>query len=299
MTVLRLGTRGSRLALAQSELTAQLLRERHPGLEVELVTIATAGDKDQTTALAEGVGWFTTAIQEALQRGEVDVAVHSYKDLPTKRPEGLTIAAVPVREDPRDALVSKNDVPLERLRKGAVVGTSSPRREAQVREIRPDLDIRPIRGNVDTRIAKVDAGEYAAAVLALAGLRRLGLEERAAEVFGLYDVLPAPAQGVLAIECRSNDAPTLELVRAIDDPALRRIVTAERSFLARIDAGCSFPSAAYAEEFGTTMKLHGLLAPSGQITRSKMAGPLDTAAGLGRALADELMALAGMAPGAR
>jgi hydroxymethylbilane synthase len=299
MTVLRLGTRGSRLALAQSELTAQLLRERHPGLEVELVTIATAGDKDQTTALAEGVGWFTTAIQEALQRGEVDVAVHSYKDLPTKRPEGLTIAAVPVREDPRDALVSKNDVPLERLRKGAVVGTSSPRREAQVREIRPDLDIRPIRGNVDTRIAKVDAGEYAAAVLALAGLRRLGLEERAAEVFGLYDVLPAPAQGVLAIECRSNDAPTLELVRAIDDPALRRIVTAERSFLARIDAGCSFPSAAYAEEFGTTIKLHGLLAPSGQITRSKMAGPLDTAAGLGRALADELMALAGMAPGAR
>jgi hydroxymethylbilane synthase len=299
MTVLRLGTRGSRLALAQSELTAQLLRERHPGLEVELVTIATAGDKDQTTALAEGVGWFTTAIQEALQRGEVDVAVHSYKDLPTKRPEGLTIAAVPVREDPRDALVSKNDVPLERLRKGAVVGTSSPRREAQVREIRPDLDIRPIRGNVDTRIAKVDAGEYDAAVLALAGLRRLGLEERAAEVFGLYDVLPAPAQGVLAIECRSNDAPTLELVRAIDDPALRRIVTAERSFLARIDAGCSFPSAAYAEEFGTTMKLHGLLAPSGQITRSKMAGPLDTAAGLGRALADELMALAGMAPGAR
>jgi hydroxymethylbilane synthase len=299
MTVLRLGTRGSRLALAQSELTAQLLRERHPGLEVELVTIATAGDKDQTTALAEGVGWFTTAIQEALQRGEVDVAVHSYKDLPTKRPEGLTIAAVPVREDPRDALVSKNDVPLERLRKGAVVGTSSPRREAQVREIRPDLDIRPIRGNVDTRIAKVDAGEYDAAVLALAGLRRLGLEERAAEVFGLYDVLPAPAQGVLAIECRSNDAPTLELVRAIDDPALRRIVTAERSFLARIDAGCSFPSAAYAEEFGTTIKLHGLLAPSGQITRSKMAGPLDTAAGLGRALADELMALAGMAPGAR
>jgi hydroxymethylbilane synthase len=299
MTVLRLGTRGSRLALAQSELTAQLLRERHPGLEVELVTIATAGDKDQTTALAEGVGWFTTAIQEALQRGEVDVAVHSYKDLPTKRPEGLTIAAVPVREDPRDALVSKNDVPLERLRKGAVVGTSSPRREAQVREIRPDLDIRPIRGNVDTRIAKVDAGEYDAAVLALAGLRRLGLEERAAEVFGLYDVLPAPAQGVLAIECRSNDAPTLELVRAIDDPALRRIVTAERSFLARIDAGCSFPSAAYAEEFGTTIKLHGLLAPGGQITRSKMAGPLDTAAGLGRALADELMALAGMAPGAR
>ena len=299
MTTLRLGTRGSRLALAQSELTAQLLRDRHPGLDVELVTVATAGDKDQTTALAEGVGWFTTAIQEALQRGEVDHAVHSYKDLPTKRPEGLTIAAVPVREDPRDALVSRNSVPLERLRKGAVVGTSSPRREAQVREIRPDIEVRAIRGNVDTRIAKVEAGEYDATILALAGLRRLGVEDRAAEVFGLYDVLPAPAQGVLAVECRSADAATLELVRAIDNPALRRVVTAERSFLARIDAGCTFPSAAYAEEFGTTLKLHGLLAPGGRITRSKITGPQDAAAGLGRELADDLMALAGMTPGAR
>ncbi len=293
---LRLGTRGSRLALAQSELVAATLRARHPGLDVELVTIATAGDKDQTTALAEGVGWFTTAIQEALQRGEVDVAVHSYKDLPTKRPDGLTIAAVPMREDPRDALVSHNNVPLSHLRKGAVVGTSSPRREAQLREISPDLDIRPIRGNVDTRVAKVDSGEYDAAVLALAGLKRLGLANRAAEVFGLYDLLPAPAQGVLAVECRASDAPTLELLRAIDDPALRRLVTAERSFLARIDAGCTFPSAAYAEEFGTTIKLHGLLAPSGRITRSKITGPRDAAAGLGRNLADDLMALAGMSP---
>ncbi|MGH2608543.1 MAG: hydroxymethylbilane synthase, partial [Tepidiformaceae bacterium] len=275
------------------------LRARHPGLDVKLVTISTAGDKDQSTPLAEGVGWFTTAIQEALQRGEVEVAVHSYKDLPTKRPEGLTIAAVPLRDDPRDALVSKNNVPLERLPKGAVVGTSSPRREAQLREIRPDLDIRAIRGNVDTRVAKVDDGEYDAAVLALAGLKRLGLEDRAAEVFGLYDLLPAPAQGVLAVECRSNDAATLELLRSIDDPALRRIVTAERSFLARIDAGCSFPSAAYAEEFGTTIKLHGLLAPGGKIVRSKMAGPLETAGGLGRALAEELMALAGMTPNPR
>jgi hydroxymethylbilane synthase len=261
---------------------------------LELVTIATAGDRDQSSPMAEGVGWFTTAIQEALQRGEVELAVHSYKDLPTKRPEGLTIAAVPLREDPRDALVSHGGATLAGLRKGAVVGTSSPRREAQVRAIRPDLEIRPIRGNVDSRVAKVEAGEYDAAVLALAGLRRLGLEERASEVFGLYDVLPAPAQGVLAVECRAGDGQTLELLRAIDDPALRRIVTAERSFLARIDAGCTFPAAAYAEEFGTTIKLHGLLAPDGRVVRSKMAGPLDTAAGVGRALADSLMGLAGM-----
>ncbi len=299
MTALRLGTRGSRLALAQSETVRGLLLARDPALDVTIITIATAGDRDQSTPLAEGVGWFTTAIQEALQRGEVDLAVHSYKDLPTKRPEGLTIAAVPVREDPRDALVSRDRRTLEQLPKGAVVGTSSPRREAQLREIRPDLEIRPIRGNVDTRVGKVEAGEYDAAVLALAGLRRLGLEDRVAEVFGLYDVLPAPAQGVLAVECRTDDATTLELARSIDDADLRLIVTAERSFLARIDAGCSFPAAAYAERFGTTLKLHGLVAPDGRIVRSKMAGPLDTAGGIGRSLADELMGLAGMSPGGR
>jgi hydroxymethylbilane synthase len=294
MSPLRIGTRSSRLALAQSELVAERLRAVHGGIAIELVEITTAGDRDQSTPLAEGVGWFTTAIQEALQRGEIDVAVHSYKDLPTKRPEGLVIAAVPMREDPRDALVSRQGLPLKRLPAGAVVGTSSPRREAQVRAIRPDIEVRPIRGNVDTRIAKVDAGEFDAAVLALAGLKRLGLEGRATEVFGVYDILPAPAQGALAVECRAADAITRELLAAIDDAALRQIVTAERSFLARIDAGCSFPAAAYAEQFGTTLKLHGLLAPRGRIVRSKMAGPTETARGLGKALAEELIGLAGM-----
>lgn len=299
MTTLRLGTRGSRLALAQCQIVQRLLVDRHPDLLVEVIVIATAGDRDQESALSEGVGWFTTAIQDALLREEIDLAVHSYKDLPTKRPAGLSIAAVPIREDPRDALVSRGGHDLKHLRAGAVVGTSSPRREAQLREIRPDLDVRPIRGNVDTRLSKVDGGEYDGTVLAMAGLRRLGLEERASEVFGLYDLLPAPAQGVLAVECRAADGDTLVLARSIDDPALRRVVTAERAFLARIDAGCSFPAAAYAEEFGTTLKLHGLVATGGKIVRSKVGGPLDTAAGLGRSLADELMALAGMAPGQR
>lgn len=298
MTTLRLGTRASRLALAQSHTVADLLRQAHPGLDVVMVEVTTQGDRDQSTPLnrpQQGTGWFTSALQEALLRDEADIAVHSYKDLPTARPAGLAIAAVPLREDPRDALVSRSGRPLRDLPAHAVVGTSSPRREAQVLEIRPDLVVRPIRGNVETRLAKVESGEFDATVLALAGLKRLGLAGRASEVFGLYDVLPAPAQGALAIECRAGDAAVRELLAAIDDPALRRIVTAERSFLARLEAGCSFPSAAYAEEFGSTLKLHALVAPGGRVVRSKMAGPAETAAGLGRQLAEELMALAGMA----
>jgi hydroxymethylbilane synthase len=288
VTRLRVGTRGSRLALAQTELVTGLLRSRS-GCEVEVIEIATAGDRDQVSALSEGVGWFTTALQEALAAGEIDVAVHSFKDLPTKRPPELTIAAVPLREDPRDALVSRSGLPLGRLPAGSVVGTSSPRREAQVLAIRPDLLVRPIRGNVDTRIRKVEAGDYDATVLALAGLRRLGLEDRAAEVFGVYDILPAPAQGALAVECRVADAATRRALAAIDDPDLRLLVTAERSFLATIDAGCQFPAAAYAERFGSTLKLHGMVAPGGRVVRSKITGPVETAAGLGRTLAEEVM----------
>lgn len=296
MSALRLATRGSKLALIQSELVAAKLRAAVPGLQVELVTITTAGDRDQSTPLPEGekAGWFTSAIQDALLREDADLAVHSYKDLPTKRPAGLVIAAVPLREDPRDALVSRSHASLRGLPAGATVGTSSPRRTAQVLELRPDLDVRPIRGNVESRIAKVEAGEFDAAVLALAGLRRLGIADRADHVFGFEEMLPSPAQGALAIECRSNDAETREMLAAIDDPTLRQTVTAERVFLATIDGGCSFPAAAYAEHFGSTLKLNALIATNGRIIRSKMAGPAETAAGLGRQLAQELMALAGL-----
>ena len=273
-----------------------MLRAAHPSLDVQTVTISTAGDRDQVSALSsgEGAGWFTSAIQDALLRSEIDVAIHSYKDLPTKRPDGLAIAAVPLREDPRDALVSANGATFRGLKPGAIVGTSSARREAQLRAIRPDIEIRAIRGNVDTRVRKVDDGEFDAAVLAYAGLRRLGLDERVSHVFGFEEILPAPAQGALAVECRSDDAATRGLLAAIDDAELRLIVTAERMFLATIDAGCSFPAAAYAERFGSTLKLHALLASDGRVVRSKMAGPAETAAGLGKALAEELMALAGM-----
>ena len=296
MTIVRIATRGSRLALIQTELVAALLRDHNPGVEVEVVTVVTAGDRDQSTPLQEGerAGWFTSAIQETLLRGEADIAVHSYKDLPTKRPEGLVIAAVPAREDPRDALVSRTRADLRSLPKGASVGTSSPRRTAPILELRPDLDVRIIRGNVETRIAKVESGEYDATVLALAGLRRLGLEERADHVFGFEEMLPSPAQGALAVECRTADAATRALLAKIDDPALRQTVTAERMFLATIDGGCSFPAAAYAEHFGSTLKLNALIAADGRIVRSKMAGQAETAGGLGIQLAEELMALAGL-----
>ncbi|MEO6397253.1 MAG: hydroxymethylbilane synthase, partial [Tepidiformaceae bacterium] len=212
----------------------------------------------------------------------------------TRRPLGLVIAAVPLREDPRDALVSRNRMSFRGLPSGARVGTSSARRTAQLRAIRPDIEIVPIRGNVDTRIAKVDAGEYDAAVLALAGLKRLGLEHRATYIFGFEGMLPAPAQGVLAIECRTDDARVRLLLESLDDPALRQTVTAERAFLAAIEGGCSFPAGAYAERFGSTLKLHGLVANGGRIFRSKMAGSAETSAALGQTLARELMALAGL-----
>ena len=294
MSPLRIGTRASRLALHQTELVAIRLREAWPDIALETVEITTAGDLDRTSPLSsgEGVGWFTSAIQEALLAGEVDLAVHSYKDLPTARPAGLVIAAIPERADPRDALVSRDGATLAGLPAGAVVGTSSPRRAAQTSAIRPDLVLRPIRGNVDTRLEKVDAGEYDAALFAIAGLQRLGVAERASHVFGFEEMLPAPAQGALAVECRREDTETQRLLAAIDDRELRRLVGAERAFLAALEAGCSFPAGAYAEGFGTTLKLHGLVAPDGVIVRSRVGGPMDAGPGLGRALARELLELA-------
>lgn len=295
MTPLRVGTRASALALAQSTAVAERLRSM-TDVAVEIVEITTKGDADRQTPLSSGssVGWFTTAIQEALTRGEIDIAVHSYKDLPTKRPPGLVIAAVPLRADPRDVLVSRTGKRLRALPQGARVGTSSPRREAQLLASRPDLEVASIRGNVETRISKVMSGEYDATVLALAGMERLGRAAEATQIFGFEEMLPAPAQGALAVECRADDERSVTLARAIDDAELRNIVTAERVFLATLEAGCSFPAAAYAEHFGSTIKLHGLVAHGGRVVRSKIGGPRETAAGLGRELAEELIRSSGM-----
>lgn len=294
MTAVRLGTRASKLAVAQSGMVADLLRTAHPGLTVELIEITTAGDRDQSSALSEGVGWFTTAIQDALRRRDIDLAVHSFKDLPTGRPPGLAIGAIPMREDPRDALISRTGASLAGLPRGAVVGTSSPRREAQLRATRPDLVFRPIRGNVDTRLSRVRRGEYDATVLAVAGLKRLGLEREVAHVFDLDEMLPAPAQGALAVECRSDDERVVALLDAIDDPALRPPVEAERSFLATLEAGCSFPAAAHAMLSPGALVLDALVAPAGPVLRQRTVGPGDAAARLGATLAAELMRAAGM-----
>lgn len=295
MTALRIGTRGSKLALTRTGLVVDRLRTARPGVEIVIVTITTPAGRGQSAPLSsgEGAGWRTAAIQQALASGEIDIAIHNYKDLPTKRPVGLVIASVPLREDSREALVSRHPGGLHELPPGSVVGTSSPRREAQVREVRPDVAVRPIRGGVETRVAQVDAGEYDATVLELAGLRQLGIESRAGHAFGFEEMLPAPAQGALAAECRADDVRTRALLESIDNPAIRVAVTAERVFLATIDGGCGFPAAAHAEQFGTTLKLAGLIAVDGRIIRSKMAGPVATAGSLGRALAEELMALGG------
>ena len=291
MTVLRIGARGSDLSRIQVDIVRDALTRAHPGIETEFIPISTKGDLDRESPLASGTGWFTTAIQQSLTRGEIDIAVHSYKDLPTKRPDGLVIAAVPARADPRDALVSQGNVHLRDLPPGTRVGTGSPRRRAQVLAVNPDVTVESIRGNVETRLRKVMSGEYDAAVLALAGIQRLGLESAVSQVLGLEEMLPAPAQGALAVECRASDSATLTILRSIDAPELRATVAAERSFLARLEAGCDFPAAAAAEVFGTTLKLNALIAPDGRIVRSKIGGAVAHASGLGAALADELLRL--------
>ncbi len=288
--VLRIGTRASRLALAQVEIVAGLLRAGDPSIRLEIVEITTAGDRDQSTPLREGTGWFTSAIQEALLRENVDLAVHSYKDLPTARTAGLVIGAVPAREDVRDALVTRDGRGLDRLEAGAVVGTSSPRREAQLRALRPDLQFRPIRGNVETRIGRVDSGEYDATVLALAGLRRLGIEGRAAHVLSPAEMLPAPAQGALAVECREPDRETVEALAAIDVARLRLETDAERAFMAALEAGCSFPAAALAT-LGDDgwLELQGLVAIGGRLARGSTTGPGHDGGVAGRELAARLL----------
>jgi hydroxymethylbilane synthase len=240
---LRLGTRGSKLAIAQSRLVATSLQEA-TGEKVELVEIVTAGDTSTAPVQQLGVGVFVSALREALAAKEIDFAVHSFKDLPTAPAEGLIIAAVPAREDPRDALVARDGLTLTELPEGAVVGTGALRRVAQLAALGLPLRTTPIRGNVDTRLRKVAEGELDAVVLARAGLVRLG---RAAEITEILDpmlMLPAPAQGALAVECRND---LVELLARLDDRATRAAVTAERAFLSTLEAGCSAPVAALAE----------------------------------------------------
>jgi hydroxymethylbilane synthase len=243
----RLGTRASLLARTQSETVAVLIRER-TGRDVELVPVTTEGDVS-TAPLAGfgGVGVFVGALRDALLRGEVDVAVHSLKDLPTGPCDGIALAAVPPREDPRDVVVARDGLTLGGLPVGSVVGTGSPRRVAQLRALGLGLEITGIRGNVDTRVAKVRSGEVDAVVLARAGLARLGRLDDVTEVLDPLQMLPAPGQGALAVECRADDPDLRAALAALDDPHARAAVEAERAVLATLEAGCSAPVGALAE----------------------------------------------------
>jgi hydroxymethylbilane synthase len=292
---LRLGTRGSALALAQSGLVAAAVT-RASGREVELVEIVTDGDRSAAPVQQLGVGVFVSALREALAAKDIDVAVHSYKDLPTAACDGLVVAAVPAREDPRDALVARDGRTLAELPSGARVGTGALRRVAQLAALGRDLVPVPIRGNVDTRLRKVAAGDLDAVVLARAGLVRLGRADEITEILDPMLMLPAPAQGALAVECRADDAETVELLSALDDPSSRAAVTAERALLAALEAGCSAPVAALAEvaegDAGVEIYLRGaVFSPDGRFAvRLSRTGTLADAARVGRLLAADLLA---------
>jgi hydroxymethylbilane synthase len=269
-----LGTRASALARAQTELVAARLLGTRPGLECRTRVISTAGDRTQDSGeplpAIGGKGLFTAELERALRDGEIDVAVHSLKDLPTEDAAGVVIGAVSARDDVRDCLVARSARSLADLPDGAVVGTSSLRRSAQLAALRPGLEIRSIRGNVDTRIRKVGDGEYDAAVLAAAGVRRLGLDDVVTEWLSEETMLPAPGQGALAVQCREGDAPVLALLHELDDAPARAETNAERAFLRALGGGCAAPVAAFAVTTTTPrVRLQGLVASvdGGQVVR--------------------------------
>ena len=286
------GSRGSRLALRQTEIALEALRSAHPEANFEVRTIRTTGDNTKAS-LGEigGRGVFVIEIERALLACEIDIAVHSLKDLPTDETPGLAIAAVLPREDPRDVLVSRRGASIEELPEEALVGTGSPRRAAQVLAMRPDVRIADIRGNVDTRMAKVESGDYDAVVLAAAGLARLGWLERASQVFDADLMLPAPGQGALAVQVRGDDADAFTTVLSVDDTDTRAAVTAERAFERRLGGGCHAAIAALAEVWEDRIWVRGLVAdPVGaKLFRSEIDSAVADPESAGLQLAEQLI----------
>jgi hydroxymethylbilane synthase len=306
---LRLGSRKSPMAISQSGDVARLITER-TGRRVEIVGMTTLGDvsKEQMSQIG-GTGVFVSALRESLLRGEVDFAVHSLKDLPTGAAAGITLAATPPRDDPRDALVARDGAKLADLPAGARIGTGSPRRAAQLAMLRSDVTCVPVRGNAGTRLAKVRDGEFDAVVLAYAGLARIGRTDAVSEIFEPDNMLPAPGQGALAVECRTADSELAELLGRVDHAPTRAAVTAERSLLAALEAGCSAPVGAYATATGGhRLHLEGIVlgapevsfqpavldssASSGRmVIRERGEAETVDAARLGRELAERMLAL--------
>ena len=290
-----IGTRGSKLALWQTNWVKAELEKHHPGIEVEILIISTKGDRVLDVSLPklgeQGKGLFTKELEDAIFDRRVDIAVHSLKDLPTDLPAGLHIGAICEREDVRDALVVRGDVQsFASLPQGATLGTSSLRRQAQILAARRDLVIRPVRGNVDTRLRKLDSGEYDAIVLASAGLHRLGYDNRITEHLSEELVLPAVGQGALAIETRSDDESVNRIMQALEHKPTRAACQAERAFLRGLGGGCLVPIAAHARLQGESLSLSGLVAsPDGsELIRSQQSGSADDAESIGNRLAGEL-----------
>lgn len=293
---LRFATRGSRLALVQTELAIAALRGAAPDLETEIVEITTEGDRDRLTPLTVlgGRGVFVIAVEAALLDGRADVAVHSLKDVPSTPVEGLVLEAFLERADPRDAFVGSDGRRLAELPAGARVGTSSQRRAGLLHALRPDLLIAEIRGNVDTRLRKVSTGEYDGAILAAAGLARLGRLDEASQLFDPMAFLPAPGQGAIALECRADDAETRALLASVDHRATRLAVTAERAFLAALGTGCELPVGAYAQLDGDLLALRAMIGDAADNPHPPLFGDAsaraDEAERLGRELGARLLA---------
>lgn len=294
MKTLRLGTRKSQLALWQAHFVRDALQRHHLGLHVELVTITTEGDRilDRSLAQVGGKGLFIKELEQGLLENRIDFAVHSLKDVTATLPHGLHLAIVCEREDPRDAFISNRYATLASLPHGARVGTSSLRRQCQLREAYPQLEIATLRGNVNTRLAKLDAGEFDAIILAVAGLKRLGMESRIRERLDPAVCLPAVGQGAVCIECRQNDAATNDLLAPLNHRATQLCVKAERAMNAHLEGGCQVPIGGFAELHGDTLYLRGLVGePDGsRLLRADIRGPVTQAEQLGAQLAQTLLA---------
>ncbi|HEY4732677.1 MAG TPA: hydroxymethylbilane synthase [Gammaproteobacteria bacterium] len=290
---IRIATRKSPLALWQAEHVQRLLQQAHPGLKVELVRMSTQGDRIIDTPLAKigGKGLFVKELEQGLLQGEADIAVHSMKDVPVELPAGLHLPVVMRREEPRDAFVSNKYRRLEELPQGARVGTASLRRQCQLYALRPDMEILNLRGNVGTRLKKLDDGHYDAIILAAAGLIRLGLEGRITQKIPIDICMPAIAQGVIGIECRSDDRVINGLISALEHEQTRICITAERALNRRLEGGCQVPIAGYAELTERTLHLRGLVGrPDGRtIIQAAKTGTAQQAEEMGVALAEELL----------
>ena len=298
MDVLTVATRGGALAIAQTKFVVASLQEIHPHLEIKVKQVTTSGDRDRRTALwsLKDTGFFTSQLEDALTAGEADFAVHSFKDLPTEQREGLTITAVFDRNFVEDCLVAGSPVDsLDELPKGAKIGTSSLRRAAQLRHLRADIEPAPLRGNVQTRLKKLDTREFDAILLARAGLERLGLGDRISFVFDPSEFIPAPAQGALAIQTRADDDRTNEIIAAIDDPKARTTAGAERMILTTMQCGCHAPVGAYAKITAGKIKIRAFICDlqgENYIAR-QTTGPAAEAEALAEQLAQELLIAGG------